>query len=217
MTLPPSPPTLKWCTPLPILMLNHSGGDSDWQCSVNTNITSFTDVQPQSIRPELANSSGIFEFIVTTPEFLSFLLLVTTSITGLQVQQYDSLWTEGKKNKNNQNQKKQLLKVSWCFSYSPVNHKGLHLGWTQTSIYLQNIHFTSNHTTSHVFWAYSHSAGTQQGKLHLAGWPILFCGPTQEPCVSHTQHRSQERFWKKCRWLDQKGRNKQKRNPWQWA
>ena len=25
------------------------------------------------------------------------------------------------------------------------------------------------------FWAYLFSAGTQQGKLHPAGWPILFC------------------------------------------
>ena len=34
---------------------------------------------------------------------------------------------------------------------SPVNHKGLHQGWTQISIYLQVIHFESHHTTSHVF------------------------------------------------------------------
>ena len=26
---------------------------------------------------------------------------------------------------------------------------------------------------------------------------FLFCGPTEEPCVSHNQHRkNQERFWK---------------------
>ena len=31
--------------------------------------------------------------------------------------------------------------------------------------------------------------GTQHGNLHLAGWLILFCGPTQEPCVSHSQHK----------------------------
>ena len=34
---------------------------------------------------------------------------------------------------------------------SPVNHKGLHQGWTQTSLYLQVVHFTSHHTTSRVF------------------------------------------------------------------
>ena len=66
-------------------------------------------------------------------------------------------------------------------AFSPVNHKGLLQGWTQTSIYLQVIHFTSNHTSSHVFWAYLYSAGTQYGNLHPAGWPILFCRPTQEP------------------------------------
>ena len=32
---------------------------------------------------------------------------------------------------------------------SLVNHKGLHQGRTQTSIYLQVINFTSHHTTSH--------------------------------------------------------------------
>ena len=75
--------------------------------------------------------------------------------------------------------------------------KGLHQGWTQTSHYLQFIHFTSHHTTSHVFWAYLYSAGTQHGNLNPVGWPILFCRPTQEPCVSHSQHRrNRERFWK---------------------
>ena len=66
------------------------------------------------------------------------------------------------------------------------------------SLYLQVIHFTSHHTTSHVFFlACLYSAGTQHGNLHSAGWHILFCGPTQEPCVSHSQHRRNwERFWK---------------------
>ena len=31
---------------------------------------------------------------------------------------------------------------------NPVNYKGLHQGWTQTSFYLQVIHFTSYDTTS---------------------------------------------------------------------
>ena len=72
---------------------------------------------------------------------------------------------------------------------SPVNHKGLHQGWIQTSLCLQVINFTSHHTTYHVFLAYLYSADTQHGNLPLAGWPILFCRPTQEPCVSHSQHR----------------------------
>ena len=46
------------------------------------------------------------------------------------------------------------------------------------------------------FLAYLYSTGTQHEKP--AGWPILLCGPTQEPCVSHSQHRrNRERFWKK--------------------
>ena len=45
--------------------------------------------------------------------------------------------------------------------------------------------------------AYFYSAVTQHGNLHPAGWPILFCGPIQEPCVSHSQHRkNRERFEK---------------------
>ena len=92
---------------------------------------------------------------------------------------------------------------------SPVNHKGLHQGWTQISLYLQVINFTSHHTTSHVFSASLYSVGTQHRNLPPAGWPILFCRPTQEPCASHIQHRKNwERFWKKCKWMDQKGRNK---------
>ena len=31
-----------------------------------------------------------------------------------------------------------------------------------------------------IFLAYLHSEGTQHRNLHPAGWPILFCGPTQE-------------------------------------
>ena len=95
--------------------------------------------------------------------------------------------------------------VAYLFgALSPVNHKGLHQGWKQTSIYLQVIHstnhyatspFISNHNSNHIhnfgmqtqknnntcFGAYLYSAGTQHGNLHPAGWPILFCGPTQEP------------------------------------
>ena len=97
---------------------------------------------------------------------------------------------------------------------STVNHKGLHQGWTQTSLYLQVIYFTSHYTTSHVFWAYLYSAGTRHGNLHPTGWPILSCGPTLEPVLATANTRkNRERFWKKCRWMDRKGRNKQGRNP----
>ena len=101
-------------------------------------------------------------------------------------------------------------------------HKGSHQGWTQTSPYLQLIHFTSHHTTSHVFFVffcfltYLYSAGTQHGNLHEAGWPISFCRPTLEPVLATANTgKNWERFWEKCRWMDQKARNKQGRNTWQ--
>ena len=85
---------------------------------------------------------------------------------------------------------KVLTVVKLVGAFSPVNHKGLHQGWTQTSLYFQVSHSTSHHTTnSWVLLAYLYSADTQHRNLHPAGWPILFCRPTQEPCVSHSQHR----------------------------
>ena len=80
----------------------------------------------------------------------------------------------------------------------PVNHKELHRSWTQTSLYLQVIYFTSHHTTSHAFLAFLYSAGTQHGNLHPIGWPILFCGPTQELLLAtaNTRKKNQERFGK---------------------
>ena len=42
------------------------------------------------------------------------------------------------------------LIVSWIGALSPVNHKGLHQGWKQTTAYLQVIHSTS-HTTNLFF------------------------------------------------------------------
>ena len=95
---------------------------------------------------------------------------------------------------------------------SPVSHKGLHQGWTKTSLYLQAIHFTSHH----VFCAYLYSEGTQHGNLLTAKWPILFCRPTQEPVLATANTgKNWEKFWKKCRWMDSKGRNKQGRKSWQ--
>ena len=65
----------------------------------------------------------------------------------------------------------------------------------------------SSYHKSH-FWAYLYSANTQHGNLPPTGLPILFCGPAQETYVSHSQHRKiWERFWKKCRWKNRKGRN----------
>ena len=50
--------------------------------------------------------------------------------------------------------RKQNRNIKLCliifFSYEPwyTNHKGLHQGWTQTSLYLQAIHFASHRITS---------------------------------------------------------------------
>ena len=35
-----------------------------------------------------------------------------------------------------------------------------------------------------MFLAYLYSAGTQHGNLQPTGWPILFCGPTQDPMLA---------------------------------
>ena len=77
-------------------------------------------------------------------------------------------------------------------------------------LYLKVSHFTSHFTTCHVFWAYLYSAGTQDGNLTPAGWPILFCGPTQEPVLAAANTwKNRKRCGKKCRWMDRKGKNKQ--------
>ena len=96
--------------------------------------------------------------------------------------------------------------VSWCFKPSQPQRitSGLNTNLTIQVKY----YFTSHHrSTNHVFLAYLYAASTQHGNLHPAGWPILFCRLTQE--------KNWERFWKKCRWTDWKGRNKQGRTPWQ--
>ena len=65
------------------------------------------------------------------------------------------------------------------------------------------------------FLAYLYSAGTQHGNLHPAGWPILFCRPTQEPVLATANTgTNREKFLKKCKWMDWKGRNKRGRRPW---
>ena len=48
-----------------------------------------------------------------------------------------------------------------------------------------------------LFLAYLYSADTQYGNQHPAGWPILFCGPTQEPVLAAANTgETPERFWK---------------------
>ena len=104
--------------------------------------------------------------------------------------------------------------LSWCFEPSQPQRitSGLNTNLTLSPSY--SFHKSSYHKS--CFWAYLYSEGTQHRNLHLAGWPILFYGPTQEPCVRHSEHRRNwEKFWQKSRWMDRKGRNKQGRNPWQ--
>ena len=111
--------------------------------------------------------------------------------------------------------------VSRCFKPSQPQRitSGLSTNFTLSPSY--SFHKSSYHNSCFVlfvFLAYLYFAGTQHGSLHPAGWPILFCGPTQESCVSHSQHRkNQDIFWKKYRWMDRKGRNnhtKQKLLEW---
>ena len=101
---------------------------------------------------------------------------------------YDDLWNEWLGDTVTFVFSPDVILSGWLGSKHQLNN---------VSLCLQLIHFTSHHTTSQVFWAYGYSAGTQHGNLHPAGWPILFCGPTQEPCVSHSQQgRNRERVWK---------------------
>ena len=79
---------------------------------------------------------------------------------------------------------------------SRVNHKGLHQGWSQASLYLQVIHFTSHFTTIvflfflPIYIAQALNTGTyiQQCDLFYSG------GPTQEPvsATSNTGKKSGE-------------------------
>ena len=86
--------------------------------------------------------------------------------------------------------------VTWCFQPSQPQRitSGLNTNFNLSPSH--SLHKSSYHKS--CFWAYLYSAGTQHRNLPLAGWPFLFCGPTQEPCFSHSQHRKNwEKFWKK--------------------
>ena len=48
-----------------------------------------------------------------------------------------------------------------------------------------------------LFLSYLYSAGAQHGGLHPAGWPILFCEPTEEPVLATANTgKAQESFGK---------------------
>ena len=91
-----------------------------------------------------------------------------------------------------------LLKIhlsSLVGALSPVNYKGLHQEWKQTSVHLKlhipqaitpQISFsqTTTQIISTISAAFLYSAGTEHGYLHPAGWPISFCGPTLKPVLA---------------------------------
>ena len=63
-----------------------------------------------------------------------------------------------------------------------------------------SFHKSSYHKSCVFFLAYLYSAGTQNGNLHPGGWPVLFCGPTQEPVLATANTgKNRERFWKKMK------------------
>ena len=95
--------------------------------------------------------------------------------------------------------------VSWCFE--PNQPQGITSGLNtdfslspiySTSHYTTSLFFFSNHSSNSIhnfgtqnqknnntcFGAYLYSVNTQHGNLHPAGWPILLCGPTQEPVLA---------------------------------
>ena len=86
--------------------------------------------------------------MISTPDWMSRLLMGWNR----RIQTNSTPWETSKGQPSST-----LVKlVSWLVgALSPVNHKGLHQGWIQTSLYLQVIHFTSHQTTSHVFFSLS--------------------------------------------------------------
>ena len=85
---------------------------------------------------------------------------------------------------------KKLESISQLFIqqvFSNHNSASIHNFRTQTQ---------ENNT---AFKAYLYSMGTQHRNLHPAGWPIQFCGPTQEPVLATANTgKTLERLWKKC-------------------
>ena len=122
------------------------------------------------------------------------------------------------------------LLVSWCFEPSQpqritsglktnyLHVKSLHESLLHRSLFFfflkPQLNFCPQFRNAHpeklitCFGAYLYSLGTQHGNLHPARRPILLCGPTQEPVLAtDSTRKTRERFGKKCRWMDRKGRN----------
>ena len=72
---------------------------------------------------------------------------------------------------------------------SPVNHKGLYQGWTQTSVYLHVIHFTSHHTTSHVFLSLFIFRGHSTREPASSRVTYFILRAYTGTSVNHSQHR----------------------------
>ena len=51
----------------------------------------------------------------------------------------------------------------------------------------------------------SKALNTQHQNLHLAGWPILFCGLTQEACISDSQHEKSAEVLEKMQAIGPEG------------
>ena len=77
--------------------------------------------------------------------------------------------------------------VSWCFQPSQPQRitSGLNTNFTLSPI----IHFTSHHTTSHVFLAYLYSVGTQHGDPASSRVTYFILRAYTGTGVSHSQHR----------------------------
>ena len=89
--------------------------------------------------------------------------------------------------------------VSWCSEPSQPQRitSGLNTNFTLSQTY--SFHKLSYHKSCFLnfFLANSYSNSIKHGNLQPAGWPILFCGPTQEPVLATANARkNREMFWK---------------------
>ena len=69
-----------------------------------------------------------------------------------------------------------------------------------------------------MFWSQFIFRGHSTRELPSSRVTYLFCQPTQEPVLTTANTgKTQDRFGKKCRWMNRKGRNQLGRNPWRQA
>ena len=87
------------------------------------------------------------------------------------------------------------LSPSYSFHKS-LYHRSLFSNHNSNSIHNFGTQTQKNNNT--CFGTYLYSVGTQHRKLHQAQWPILCCGPTQEPVLAPANTgKTQEMLWKK--------------------